>query len=383
MFTEKTLDSNFVPQTHSSDMTLPPLQTRRIGTDEMNDGPFGAAASVSTIGHGPPPIRDTLIAYWERLHDPTPPQTLGNADVESRNNSDTGGAEDGRQQKVDDLALLPIHHSFDQHILLCVTFFGWASTRAQFKLHSYWDPIEDMYENFRWSHLSKLQGLSMMEFALAVSKTLCEEELSVLPAFGKPTYVLSASVFIESCSPPSSPKANTKPHRSLLEQANPQEQQVRYIPWPGLRNKIILGLDVVRTEEFTQDFCQSASFLFPSLNDAFFFDEASERFAFTPEWQKRRNDLTCYTCSSDFLRKYPQLQSVIPSTSVSARKVQPTGQGSGLGPPALYFDKRNQKRTTENGKEQPMMENTDDCSRSKRAKKRTMFPWPREHVSPH
>lgn len=125
---------------------------------------------------------------------------------------------------------------------------------------------------------------------------------------------------------------------SPLEQSTPHDIMVKFFPWPGLRNKMAVNLQPFRNEEWADDFNTSASFLFPSLNDAFSFDERTNRFTFTPLFLKCRNDLTCYTCTSDFLAKYPDLQSIIPVSTARVRVVQPTGMGCGIGPPSLLLE---------------------------------------------
>lgn len=127
---------------------------------------------------------------------------------------------------------------------------------------------------------------------------------------------------------------------SPIEKTTTHDVMVKFFPWPGMRNQMIFNQDMFRSDEFLYDLKHDTLFLFSSLNEAFFFDEASNRFAFTPEWQARRNDLTCYTCSSDFLHKYPQLRSAIPVSTASLRKIQPTGLASGFSTTPSMREKR-------------------------------------------
>jgi len=142
---------------------------------------------------------------------------------------------------------------------------------------------------------------------------------------------------------------------------------VRFFPWPGLRNKMVADLAPFRKDSFFSDFNAGATFLFPSLNEAYRFDESSNRFCYSPLFIERRNDMTCYTCSSDFLFKYPELQSVIPVASTSLRKIKPTEKSRGLGFPVPCRERF--RRTTECVKQEAARED-DDASDFGLAKKR-------------
>jgi len=83
------------------------------------------------------------------------------------------------------------HTSLDQHILLCVTFFGWAATRSQFKLEKYWDGVQKIYEHYEWDKINKMQVFSMMDYDLAVIKSLRKAGSESLPGWANPTYVVS------------------------------------------------------------------------------------------------------------------------------------------------------------------------------------------------
>jgi len=91
------------------------------------------------------------------------------------------------QAHPNDVDLVPTHDPLDEHILLYIIFFGWAATRSQFKLENYWDGVQKIHDHYGYESLDKLQVLSMMDFVLAIVKSLHNTGTKSLPGFAFPT----------------------------------------------------------------------------------------------------------------------------------------------------------------------------------------------------
>jgi hypothetical protein len=170
---------------------LPPLQNQSLHTDnERKRTTTPSMVRVLSTAcclpnptvsyHSPPPNMDKRSSSTYCHHD-SPARWNG---VPWPNTASA----DKHQITVDSVST---HNSLDQHILLCVIFFGWAATRSQFKLEKYWDGVQRIHEYYQWDTFDKMRVLSMMDYDLAVFKSRHKTGIESFPAWANPTYVVS------------------------------------------------------------------------------------------------------------------------------------------------------------------------------------------------
>jgi len=185
------LDSESWQEDTPSNLTLPPMQAQTCGQDmealhisEILSNPFALALESlhGSLRYGTSRLEQPKDRLEARCFPKSPDQShlldkRTQSTISERDYSPNASCEpDG----------------FDQHVLLCVTFFGWAATRSMFKLEPCWDGLQRIYDSYLWKNVSKLQVLSMMDFDLAVLKSLRDPSVRSLPAFGRLTYVLAS-----------------------------------------------------------------------------------------------------------------------------------------------------------------------------------------------